>query len=293
MSDWLDRRAARRGFDTARGTDVLAREVGSRLAERLEYIKLEPQRVLDVGCGVGASQARLRARYPAAELIGIDYSLAALRDARAPAHWMNRLRGMLKGHHEHWVAADMAALPLPAASCQLLWSNLALAWAVDPLACLREWQRVLQIDGLLMFTTYGPDTLRELRAAFAAEDALPHVHPFIDMHDLGDMLVAAGFAEPVMDMEMLTLTYPAVPDVYAELHALGLANAHAQRRRSLTGRGLWSRVLKRYAAAAADGRVPATFEIVYGHAWKPTPRVTDDGRHIIQFAPHKTRPSTH
>lgn len=286
MDLWLDRAAARRGFDAAQGPDVLAREVENRLAERLEYIKLEPQQLIDIGCGSGSGALRLRQRYPNASIHGVDSSLRALRHARAPASWLGRLRGVFQSPRDHWIAADMAQLPFAAGSCDLLWSNLGLAWADDPLACFKEWQRVLRVGGLLMFTTYGPDTLKELRAAFE-DDAFPHIHPFIDMHDLGDMMAASGFAEPVMDMEIITLTYGDVQAMLRELKSTGQRNAHRARRRGLTAKGRWARMTQRYAAMVREGRIPATFEIVYGHAWKAAPRETADGRQIIQF---KTRP---
>ena len=178
--------------------------------------------------------------------------------------------------------ADIGRLPLAAGACDLLWSNLALARSDVPGAVLEEWSRVLAVDGLLMFSTLGPDTLKELRAAFAADPA-PHVHPFVDMHDLGDMLVAAGFADPVMDMEVLTLTYSTFGDLIADVRASGQVNALAHRRRGLTGRNIWERARREYAAPLRAGRLPASFEVVYGHAWKPRARARPDGTRIIKF----------
>lgn len=281
MDVWLDRAAARRGFEAAYGSDVLAREVEGRLAERLQYIKLDAKHILDVGCGAGASRIPLHARFPDAELYGVDFSLPALKHAQAPAGFMARMRGILQAPRTHWVGADGAQLPFASGSCDLVWSNLSLAWAADPAAWIREWGRVLRVDGLLMFTTYGPDTLKELRAAFG--DDLPHVHPFLDMHDIGDMLAGNGFAEPVMDMEILTLTYADVPAMLADLRATGQTNAHQGRRKGLSGKARWESMEARYAALARDGRIPATFEVVYGHAWKGRPRLAADGRQIIEF----------
>lgn len=173
-------------------------------------------------------------------------------------------------------------LPFAASCFSLVWSNLALAAHDDPAAVLREWHRILEVDGLLMFSTLGPDTLKELRAAFAS-DGFPHVHPFVDMHDVGDMLVAAGFAQPVIDMEMLTLTYAGVGGLLEDLRRAGATNAHVARRRGLTGRGIWERARSAYVGRRRDGRVPASIEVVYGHAWKPAPRTTADGRQIVKF----------
>jgi len=285
---WLDaaaaRRAMRRAARGARAPDPLAAEIGRRMAERLEVVRLAPRRVLDVRCGAAAGgDDALRARYPRAEHVAID---PAPPRRRARPGWAARLARGLALRADHLVCGDAAALPFATSAFQLVWSNLALAAYDDPAAVLREWHRVLAVDGLLMFTALGPDTLKELRAAFAF-DAAPHVHPFADMHDIGDMLVGAGFAEPVIDMEMVTLTYAAFDDLCADLRRAGAINAHAARRRGLTGRGTWDRARRAYEALARDGesahRLPATVEVVYGHAWKPAPRVAADGRRIIRF----------
>jgi malonyl-CoA O-methyltransferase len=281
---WLDRAAARRWFERAAAgaEDPVAREVERRMASRLELVRHMPARILDVGCGPAASIALLRERYPGAGIVCADFAGAPLARARRAPSLAARLRSALGAAREHFVHADMDALPLATGACGLVWSNLALAWAPDPAATLREWHRVLQVGGLLMFTSYGPDTLKELRAAFAAADETPHVHPFVDMHDLGDALVASGFADPVMDMDLLTVTYARVEDLARDLRATGQRNAHARRRRSLGGAGRWARMRTAYEAFARDGRVPATFEIVYGHAWKAAPRKLADGRAIIR-----------
>ena len=200
---WLDRAAARRWFERAAAgaEDPVAREVESRMASRLDLVKHAPARIVDVGCGAGASSALLRGRYPGAEIVLADFAAAPLARARRAPSLAARLRAAFGAAREHFVCADMDALPLASGACGMLWSNLALAWAPDPAATLREWHRVLEVGGLLMFTSYGPDTLKELRAAFAGADDAPHVHPFVDMHDLGDALVASGFADPVMDVD--------------------------------------------------------------------------------------------
>ncbi len=288
MDGWLDRRTARRWFERAGAApadDPLAREVERRMGERLAYIRHEPARILNVGAGA-AGDAVLRSRYPRAEVVAVDFATAPLRRARAARSLAGRALARLRGADGRAVCADIAALPFASGVCELVWSNLALAWS-DPAAALREWQRVLAVGGLLMFSSYGPDTLQELRTAFA--DAVPHVHPFPDMHDVGDALVAAGFADPVMDMERITLTYARVEDLVADLRATGQRNAHRARRRTLTGARRWRRARAAYAALARGARVPATFEIVYGHAWKAPPRVVADGRAIIRIDRHPAR----
>jgi malonyl-CoA O-methyltransferase len=281
---WLDRAAARRWFEraVAGAADPVAREVERRMASRLDLMKHAPARIVDVGCGAGASSALLRARYPGADIVFVDFAGAPLARARRAPSLAARLRSAFGAAHEHFVCADMGALPLATGACGMLWSNLALAWAPDPAATLREWHRVLEVGGLLMFASYGPDTLQELRTAFATADQSPHVHPFVDMHDLGDALVANGFADPVMDMDLLTVTYERPEDLVRDLRATGQRNAHERRRRSLAGRAAWGRMRTAYAALERDGRVPATFEIVYGHAWKAVTRKVPDGRAIIR-----------
>ncbi|HXD52714.1 MAG TPA: methyltransferase domain-containing protein, partial [Burkholderiales bacterium] len=178
-------------------------------------------------------------------------------------------------------------LPLRSAAVGMVWSNLALQWVNDPPRAFAEFRRVLAPGGLLMFSTFGPDTLKELRAAYAGADRYTHVNRFVDMHDLGDMLVHAGFAAPVMDMEYMTLTYPEVRALMHDLKAIGAHNVTAGRRRGMTARATLAQVERNYEASRRDGRLPATFEVVYGHAWAPLPRSTADGKTII---PIKTIP---
>jgi malonyl-CoA O-methyltransferase len=272
-------RAARAGRDPA----VLQREVEQRMVGRLDYIRSEPRRVLDAGCGAGRGLALLRRRYPAAELLGIDLSAGMLRAALRSEPFAQRMGRFLGRAARSCLCADFARLPLRTDSVDMVWSNLALAWAIDPPAALREFHRVLAADGLLMFSSYGPDTLRELKAAFAAGAGGRHVHDFIDLHDLGDMLVAGGFAAPVMDMEMITLTYQDVPALARDLRDSGQTCAAGDRRRGLTGRTGWQRMLAAYERERKGGKLPATVEVIYGHAWKGAPRVAADGRHVVKW----------
>jgi malonyl-CoA O-methyltransferase len=278
-TSWLDRAAARRAAARAarrgRFRDPLADEVAQRMLERLDYVKIAPRWIVDAGGDADA----LRARYPEAQALAIPAAPVRVESAPKSAGWRTRIRALLASQRRAALVADIGRLPLAAGACDLLWSNLALARSDAPGAVLRDWSRVLAVDGLLMFSSLGPDTLKELRAAFAADPA-PHVHPFVDMHDLGDMLIAAGFADPVMDMEVLTLTYSSFDDLIADLRASGQVNALAGRRRGLTGRSVWDRARREYAAG---GRIPASFEVVYGHAWKPRARTRPDGTRIIKF----------
>jgi malonyl-CoA O-methyltransferase len=290
----IDGRRVRRNFArAAAGYDALAvaqREIARRLFERLDPVRLDPRRIVDLGCGTGASLAALHERYPRAQLVGADLSPAMLGEARRAQAKHAWLLPFLRRARAQLIAADACALPLPASSVGLVWSNLMLHWLEDPLPVFTEAHRVLENDGLLMFSTFGPDTLKELRAAFAAVDAdahtpyTPHSHRFIDMHDLGDMLVAAGFADPVLDMETLTLTYPSLAALLADLRAGG-GCALSARRRGLLGRAAGERFAAAYQALASDARLPLTLEVVCGHAWRVEPQRSADGRAIIQFKP--------
>ena len=197
--------------------------------------------------------------------------------ACARSGWARRLTGRgLRG-----VCADIENLPLRAGAINLLWSNLALQWVNDPLRAFGEFRRVLAPGGLLMFSTFGPDTLKELRAAYQGTDQHTHVNRFVDLHDLGDMLVQAGFADPVMDMECLTLTYKDVRALMHDLKAIGAHNVTAGRPQGMSARATLAAVERNYEQWRCDDRLPATFEVVYGHAWVPMPRTTADGRPII------------
>ncbi len=279
----IDKRQVRQAFSrAAQGYDaaaVLQREVCQRMLERLEYVRLQPARILDVGCGTGWGSRQLARRYPAAHLLALDMALGMLHVARGQSGWWSKL---FRSSKQAYVCADVEALPLAANNMDLVWSNLTLQWCNDLPATLRQLQRVLKVNGLLLFSTFGPDTLKELRSAFQGVDGHSHVNRFIDMHDIGDMLVGAGFADPVMEMETLTLTYSDVRAVMEDLRGIGAHNVTAGRSRGLMGKAAWKAVTDNYERLRRDGKLPATFEIIYGHAWKPEPKAAADGRAIIQ-----------
>jgi len=259
------------------GAAVLAREVGRRMADRLDCVKLAPRRFADIGCATGDGVRTLMQRYPDALPLAVDYALPMLAAVRERTGWWKRLRGRAPRS----LAADARALPLAANSLDLAWSNLMLHWLPDPRPAFAELHRVLAADGLLHFALLGPDTLKELRAAAAevgTEVGAGWTAPtFPDMHDIGDMLMAAGFDDPVMEMEMLTLTYRTPRAFLADQRRLGVRNG-------LLGRQSWRDWRRIFAAWERDGGVlPARFEIVYGHAWKPAPRALPDGRSVVSF----------
>jgi malonyl-CoA O-methyltransferase len=242
---------------------VLQARVREQLLERLELVNIEPDVVLDVGCGTGQAIPALMKRYPGARVLAVDLAEGMLQRARGQRRWWRRPAVL---------CADAAALPLPDESADLVFSNLMLQWCNDLDAVFREFRRVLKPRGLLSFTTFGPDTLTELRAAWRAVDGDVHVNRFLDMHDVGDAMVRAGLAEPVMDLDYFRLTYPRVLDLMRDLKAIGAHNVAAGRRRGLTGRARLRAVTEAYEQHRRDGRLPATWEVVYGQAWGPLAR---------------------
>jgi malonyl-CoA O-methyltransferase len=280
-----DKLQVRRSFDRAASTydraAVLQREVCTRALERLDLVKLDPGAIIDAGCGTGFAAQALHKRYPRATLVGLDIAPAMLRASRSRIPGWKRWIGSSR---EVFVCGDNERLPIRSGCVDMLWSNLAFQWASDLTVVFAECQRVLRPGGLLMFTTFGPDTLKELRTACAGDGKI-HVIRFIDMHDIGDMMIGAGFADPVMDMEYLTLTYADVRTLMRELKAIGAHNVAAGRSRGLTGKRALKEIDLRYESFRQDARLPATFEVIYGHAWKPLPRVGPGGRPVINIEP--------
>ena len=292
MSDaaQFDKRLLRRSFERAAqsydAAAVLQHEVCRRMDERLDLIKLQPLTILDAGSGTGNALAALRGRYPPARVIALDLALAMLQRGRGRTSspwWKSLLRSPSDA-----LCGDIERLPLAAHSVDLVWSNLALQWVNDPDKAFGEFHRVLKPGGLLMFSTFGPDTLKELRAAFATSAGVErhtHVSRFIDLHDIGDILVKRGYADPVMDAEPFTLTYSDVRGLMRDLKSIGAHNVTHDRAPGLTGKSRLAAVTQAYETLRRDGKLPATFEVVYGHAWKPLPRVSADGKRVIDIKP--------
>lgn len=270
--------------------------------ERLLLVKLAPANILDAGCGNGADLTLLQSHFSNAHVLGVDGSPALLAAARAEhlaaqssmnrllTKWLPVRMGASLNTGPSLACADFAELPLGLHAVDLVWSNLALHWHPQPDRVFAEWRRVLKVDGLLMFSCFGPDTFRELRAAFAGIDRdTTQLLPFVDMHDFGDMLVDAGFSTPVMDMETITVTYESVDKLMSDVRAWG-GNPLRTRHRGLLGRKAWSAVTRQLEKSRRpqDGRIPLTYEIIYGHAFRPAPKTTAAGETIIRFdAPKK------
>lgn len=264
---FLDPRAVRHSFDAASGTyDAAAgvqSEIRARLLERLDVVKLEPRTVLDLGAGTGHASRALKQRYRAAQVVALDLSTGMLRESA-------RQQGFLRKFER--LAADSHRLPLRDGSVDLALSNLMLEWCHDPDAVFAEVRRVLRPRGLFMFSTLGPDTLKEVREAWRRVDLYTHVHRFIDMHDLGDALVRSGLAEPVMDTERVTVTYPNIDTLMRELRASGSRNVAFGRARGLIGRSRAEAVRRYGESSMRNHLLSISVEVVYGQAWAGEPR---------------------
>lgn len=262
----LDKRGIAQAFDRAAAgyeqQAVLQRTVAERMVERLEVIRIEPDWVLDVGGGTGYAARLLSKRYPRARILLLDLSHEMSLEARrrAPRFFS----------HERYVQGDAEALPLSATSVDMIFSSLTLQWCNDLDQVFREFRSVLKVNGLVMLSTLGPDTLKELRWSWAeVDDSHPHVHAFVDMHDLGDALIRAGFSSPVLDVEHFILTYRDLYALMRDLKALGASNRSMARRRGLTGKRSLAKLQQGYEHYRREGLLPATYEVVYGHAWVP------------------------
>jgi len=290
-SERLRKRRAQRNFARAAAhyerCSVLSGEVLQRMLERLELMQLAPRRALDIGSGTGFAARALEQRYRAAQVIALDLSLPMLRQH---SDRPGRLRRAISGRHGGRICADFEQLPLRSNEVDLVVSNLALHWSGQPARAFAEVSRVLRVGGLFMFTTLGPDTLKELAQASAEPSGGSPVHAFMDMHDLGDALIGSGLSDPVMEMEYLTLTYERLDGLLRDLKGSGAMSTRAGSGGLRTPR--WrERIARRYELLRRDGRLPATFELVYGHAWKAEPRSTHiaDGRAVIQFEPRRRK----
>lgn len=263
----FDKRASK--FSTV---DFLAREVTQRMQAHLALIKIAPESIADIGCATGRALSELQQTYPKAQIIGLDWSTKMLAQAAIYSTRYSiatRLRHYLRRQHIALVQADWSCLPLARGSIDLLWSNLALQWTQFPHQAIAEWAQVVAPNGLLMFSTLGPDSLKELRQAFAHTDTQAHTLRFTDMHDLGDMLVNSGLANPVMDAEYLTVTYATPEKLLDDIRRFGVYPQHQQK--GLKGRQWYRRLYQALDAQRNEaGLIPLTFELIYGHAWQPT-----------------------
>jgi len=261
----------RRHFDqAARDYDahaVVQREIADRLMDHLDGISMKPGTILDVGCGTGYCTRAMQSRFPRAHVTGIDLSPKMVIEAQRHRRWW--------GRNPDYQVGDAQALPVADHSVDLLISNLALQWC-DPDKVFQEFARVLRPNGLLLFSSFGPDTLIEVRRAWAAVDPRQHVHTFIDMHDLGDAVVRNGLAAPVLDVDRLQLTYNSVGDVLRDLKGIGAQNLAPERPRGLMGKQLFRAFCSEYESLYPGQSLPVTYEAVYGHAWATGKTANED-----------------
>lgn len=260
-----DRKITRKHFEKAAesydAAAVLQQEVARRMIERLDYIKIQPDVALDLGCGTGQVTEALLKKYPKSQIIALDLATAMVAKARKKGSWFRKPIG---------ICADVNQLPIKKNSVDLLVSSLMLQWCDDLPSVFKEMAGTMRAGGLLLFTSFGPDTLKELRESWREVDNLPHSNHYSDMHDIGDQLMQAGFSQPVMDMEMITMTYPHVRLLMHDLKQIGASNTTKGRRKTLTGK----QRIKAFEAAYEkykqdDGLYPASYEVIYGHAWMP------------------------
>ena len=291
----FDPRHIRRAFSRSAGSYDAAAQlqhaVEGWLLESLDYFDLDerrpaearmPRTVLDLGCGPGRAARAMQERWPKAQVLALDLALPMLRTHPQPQGLLARLRGRTPLR----VCADARALPLAEHSVDLVFSSLCVQWIEDLPALFAGLRRVLRPGGLLLVSTFGPDTLHELRTAFAEADAAPHVSPFASIAQFGDALVASGFRDPVLDRDTLRTHYPDLAALMRELRAIGATNALASRRRSLTGRARFAAAEAAYAGwRDADGRLPATWEIITALAWAPEHGVPirEGGQEVARF----------
>ncbi len=264
MEQFLDKQRIRKAFDKAAGSydkaAVLQKEICSRLVEKLEVVNLSPHYILDAGSGTGEAVKPLQKRFKKADVVLLDVSERMLEKAAKQGALFRKPLA---------VCGDIESLPFADNSFELVFSNLAMQWCNDVSAVLAEFKRVLKPGGLLVFTTFGPDTLKELRASWQKVDEAVHVNAFLDMHDIGDALLQNGYAEPVMEAELITVNYSEVGNLMQDLRDIGAnvtANGH---RRGLLTRNMLAQLERAYDVFREEGVLPATYEVIYGHAWLP------------------------
>ena len=286
---FIDKKRVRASFDRAANTydaaAVLQKLVREEMFSRLDLIKVKPHTILDAGCGTGHGSFELQKRYKSSQVFSLDLAFCMLQKTHAQQSFLNKLL-----RPKRLICADIENLPIADNSMDVVWSNLAIQWCNDLDKSFTEISRLLKPNSLFMFSTFGPDTLKELRAATSNGET--HVSRFIDMHDIGDALTRNGFNAPVLDVERYTLTYDDVRSVMVDLKSIGANNATQGRGRGLAGKGFLKTLAAQYEQFRIDGKLPATFEVIYGHAWTPeipqhSSQYLGDGVSPISFRPRK------
>lgn len=252
---------------------LVQHEIGMRLLERLQYLKINPKYILDLGCGPGTFSRELALLYPKAQIVGLDLAPAMLNQAYKKQSWR---------HKWSLVAADMNSMPFATGLFDLVFANQVIHWSSSLAQVFRELNRVMSVNGCFMFTTLGPDTFKELKTSWSDIHSYAHANEFVDMHDVGDELLAEYFLDPVMDMEVLSVHYETITKLVRSLKTQGVRNINPQRNQGLTGKGAWQQFERNYQSLkTASGKYPLTYEVVYGHAWKGERRKMEQGTETL------------
>ena len=262
----IDRIAMRTAFEKAApGYDdaaILQKEVAERLVDRMDLMRIQPAMILDAGSGTGFLGEMLSQKYKQAKIVSLDIAHNMLTQAKSKIGFKQRWNKTFRH-----INAEVENLPFADQSFDLIVSGLTLQWCQDLDSVFKEFRRALKPGGLLMFSTFGPDSLKELRASWQAVDDGPHVNEFIDMHDVGDALLQSQYLDPVMDMEIIQVTYNDVKTIMRDLKQIGAHNVMQGRSHQITGKNKLSNMMKAYEEFRHNGVLPVTYEIVYGHAW--------------------------
>lgn len=271
----IDRIAMRAAFEKAAASyeaaAVLQKEVANRLVGRMDYMSMKPVSILDAGSGTGFISEQLAMRFPKAKIKALDLAFNMLLQAKEKCSFKQRWNKQFQ-----YINAEVENLPLADASVELIISGLTLQWCQDLEKVFKEFKRVLAPGGLLLFSSFGPDSLKELRQSWAEVDERPHVNIFADMHNVGDALGQSGFLDPVMDMEVITVTYKDVKSIMRDLKKIGAHNVMQGRSHQVTGKNKLQKMMKAYESFRTEGLLPVTYEIVYGHAWVPEAKETSN-----------------
>lgn len=282
---FIDKEKVRRAFDRAAETydeyAALQAEIGERMLSRLDYIRIDPKRIVDIGSGTGHITKGLSQRFTKTDVVALDLAEGMLRKSLSTQKkGLGRLFSRSKNNFIHHLCADAENLPINNDSVDFVFSSVTFQWCNDLDKALQECYRVLTPGSLIFFSSFGPDTLNELRSAWNEIDNYNHVNAFIDMHDIGDALIRAGFQSPVLDIENFTLTYDKVTDLMRELKAIGAHNVTAGRQRGLMGKQHLKQIEQSYEKFRHEGKLPASYEVIYGHAWEPEQKTRKEADNI-------------
>jgi len=292
----IDKSAVQFGFNKAAASydkaAFLQLEINNRLIERLQWIKQTPNLILDLGSGTGVGSQALRKLYPKATIVAVDLAEEMLKVARDKEKnnqgLFNKLNILNQSQNVNYVCTDAEKLPFKNGSFDLIFSNLSIQWCENYQALFSEFGRILKAGGFLQFSTFGIDTLKELRLSWDNKTHQNHVNEFVDLHDLGDFMLSAGLKDPIVDAEFITIEYTQVKDLIIDLKKIGAQNHLSDRPKALFGKYKFQKMLENYEQfKLSNNKYPATYEVVYGHAWAKDLNLTsaDKNTQFVQFNP--------